>query len=165
MAVARVKCLFCEQYFDRNKIPNVKIGNRYAHKECYDAQSEETLQNKKDEGQFFSFVKKIYGTDYNYKMIETQAKRMMKDYGYTWSGMAGTLYWFYIINKGSIEDGNGGIGIIPYVYDEAKKYFERIARVEESNKMVKNMREPVCFSIQSPRAWQRPPQLLNLDDD
>ena len=44
--------------------------------------------------------------------------------GMTYKGMNSTLIYFYDIKKNSTKGSNEGIGIIPYVYEEAKKYFE-----------------------------------------
>ena len=44
--------------------------------------------------------------------------------GMTFKGMTHTLVYFYEIKKNSIEKSNDGIGIIPYVYDEARKFYE-----------------------------------------
>jgi hypothetical protein len=79
--------------------------------------------------------------------------------------MAGTLHWFYDINHGSKEEGYGGVGIIPYVYDQAKEYYATLSTAEEKNKDVTMLRDSVIFNIQSPRAWQRPPHLLDLGEE
>ena len=71
----------------------------------------------------------------------------MEEYGYTWSGMAGTLHWFYDINHGSVEAGNGGVGIIPFVYNQAKDYYTTLAKAEEKNKNAKVKRDSVIFNI------------------
>lgn len=159
--MARVKCFFCGEYFDREKEPCVKVKERrYAHQACFNNQDAQLIQEEKDKDMFYKYVKHIYGANYNYMMINKQAESFIKEYGYTWSGMAGTLHWFYDINHGSVEDGHGGVGIIPYVYDQAKEYYLTISKAEEKNKEVKELRAPVFFSIQSPRVWHRPPQLL-----
>lgn len=161
----KVKCYFCNAIFDADKEEHVKVNaRRYAHKSCAENQNKEILQEQKDKDLFYEYVKKIYGKNYNFMLINKQAENFIKQYGYTWSGMAGTLHWFYDINHGSIEEGHGGIGIIPYVYDQAKEYFLTISKAEVANKEIKEVRTPVIFNIQSPRAWQRPPHLLDLED-
>lgn len=97
-------------------------------------------------------------------LINTQATEYMQLYNYTWSGMTKCLQWFYFINHGSIEEGHGGIGIIPYIYDEVREYYYNLYLTEQENKKKQNLRAPVFFNIQSPRAWQRPPHLLDLDE-
>ena len=98
-------------------------------------------------------------------MINKQATNFINEYGYTWSGMTKSLQWFFIINHGSKEKGNEGIGILPFIYDKAKEYYYNIYLAELKNKEVKEMRQVVDFDIQSPRAWQRPPHLLDLEDN
>lgn len=110
-------------------------------------------------------VKSIYGKNYNYQLINTQANNMIQEYGYTWSGMTGCLHWFYNINHGSLEEGNGGIGIIPFIYEQCKEYYQNIYKAKAENDKKQLMREPVEFNIQSPRAWQRPPHLLDLEEN
>ena len=109
-------------------------------------------------------IKSIYGSNYNYLLINGQATSYIEQYGYTWSGMTGCLHWFYNINHGNIEEGKGGIGIIPYIYDDVKKYYQNIYKAQEKNKHIDELRQVVNFNIQSPRAWQRPPHLLDLDE-
>ena len=158
-----VKCLICGKTFDRDKEPWVKPRtNRYAHKTCVNS---DKLQSITDEDQFFQMVKSIYGKDYNYIMIHQQAINYINQYGYTWSGMTGCLHWFYNINHGSIEEGHGGIGIIPFIYEDVKKYYQNIYQSQEINKK-KKIRAPVYnITIQSPKIYKQPPHLLNLGDE
>lgn len=163
--MAKVKCIFCEKMFDREKEECVKIGRRYAHLNCAEAQDPSLIQEKKDRETFYEVVKSIYGEDYNFLKIDKQATDYIKQYGYTWSGMTGCLHWFYNIKHGSLEDGHGGIGIIPFIYDECRKYYQELYKAQEKNKNVIKLREQINFNIQSPRAWERPPHLLDLGDE
>lgn len=53
--------------------------------------------------------------------------------GRTYSGIQGSLYYFYEI-KGNIPTTDGSaLGIVDYVYDEAKDYFAEIAKRDEYN--------------------------------
>lgn len=160
-----VKCLFCGKSFDRDKEPFVKVGaRRYAHKACAGGQ-EEVLQEEKDKDQFYKCVKSIYGTDYNYMMINKQALSYINDYGYTWSGMTGCLHWFYNINHGSLEEGHGGIGIIPYIYDNVKKYYQQRYLTENKNKNKKMRKQVIEFNIVPPKPIKPTPRLLDLGDE
>lgn len=159
------KCFYCGQRFDRDKVPFVKVGERrYAHLSC-SGEDPEALKQQQEKDAFYQVVKSIYGKNYNYMLINTQAEEYIQKYNYTWSGMKGCLHWFYNIQHGSLEDSNGGIGIIPYIYDEVKEYYQGIYRTQEVNKKKKMKRPPVQFNIQSPRAWQQPPHLLDLEDN
>lgn len=110
-------------------------------------------------------VKQIYGKEYNFMLINKQAENFMKTYGYTWSGMTGCLHWFYNINHGSLEEGNGGIGIIPYIYEDVKKYYQQLYKAKELNKNKTKKTNTIVFNIPSPRSWQEPPHLLNMEDE
>ena len=161
----KVKCFFCGQTFDREKEPCVKVNSRrYAHLSCAESQDSSLLQEQKDKDTFYEMVKSIYGKDYNFVMINKQATNFIKQYGYTWSGMTGCLHWFYNINHGSLEEGNGGIGIIPFIYEDVKKYYQDIYKAQERNKKMNVQAQVINFNIQSPRVWQQPPHLLDMGD-
>lgn len=163
--MAKVKCPFCQQTFDREKEPFIKIGRRYAHLSCAEAQDKNILEEEKNKEKFFQLVKTIYGSNYNFMMINKQANNFIKQYNYTWSGMTKSLYWFYIINHGSLEESNGGIGIIPYVYDKAKDYYYNQYITQEKNKNKKYSEIILEFNIQPPKKQYRLPHLLNLGDE
>lgn len=69
--------------------------------------------------------------DYAYKLFNNKlnpaAYRLMDRYikkGYTWLGMLRSLEWFYVIKKNGITKAKNNIGIIPYVYDDAQKFYD-----------------------------------------
>lgn len=157
-----VKCLNCGKQFDANVIPYVKIGTRYAHKSCSNS---EIAKTEKEKDAFFQTIKSIYGPKYNYMLINTQAEGYIQQYGYTWSGMRACLHWFYNINHGSLEEGNGGVGIIPFIYDQVRDYYTKLYKTQEKNKNEKLRRPVIEFNIQSPKSYQRPPQLLDLEEE
>lgn len=80
--------------------------------------------------------------------------------------MLKSLKWFYEIQGGNKDSSNGRIGIIPYIYEDAKKYYYNLYIAQQKNKDVKNYtlvtKEIV---ISSPRAYVAPPKLFDLGDD
>ena len=160
--MAIVKCLFCEERFDREKEPCVKIGRRYAHKKCAEQEDPKLVNDEQEKEQFYQIVKSIFGPHYNFVLINKQAKEYIKQYHYTWSGMAACLHWFYNINHNNPDDGNGGIGIIPYIYEQVKEYYKQIYEAQKRNKTTSIKREVLNFNIQSPRANWKPPQLIDF---
>lgn len=166
MAKAMVKCLYCGEKFDRNSEPNVKIGRRYAHKKCYEAQSDETLKAEKDKHDFFEYIKEIYGSDYNFVSISKQAESYIKQYNFTYSGMLKSLKWFYEVKGNSKESSNGRIGIIPYIYEDAKRYYYNLYLAQQRNKDITEYRLEVKeIMIASPRMFSTPPKLFDLGGD
>ena len=82
-------------------------------------------------------IKELYSPNKpNWNLITAQIKKY-KDDGMTYLGMYYTLTFFFIIEKNDITKGKG-IGIIPYKYEIARKYYERndnlytkVAKTEE----------------------------------
>lgn len=161
-----VKCIVCGERFDRDKIPFKQVAARkYAHLACVESEDSQKAQEEIDKDKFFQMVKSIYGPTYNYMLINKQATNFIQQYGYTWSGMTGCLHWFYNINHGSLEEGHGGVGIIPFIYEDVKKYYQNIYKSQQENEKREARAQVVTFSIQSPRAWQQPPRLLDLGEE
>lgn len=48
--------------------------------------------------------------------------------GYSWIGIVRTMEWFYVVQKNSISKSNFNVGIVPYVYDKAQDYYEKLNR-------------------------------------
>ena len=162
--MAIVKCPYCEKQFDREKEPYIKIGRRYIHQKCAKG-NEKDLQRDIEKEHFYEKVKEIYGKDYNFILINSQAESYIKQYNYTWSGMTACLHWFYDINHGNLEEGHGGIGIIPFIYDTVKEYYYKLYSTQKKNKNKQLRKQVINFNIQSPRAWKQPPRLLDFEGE
>lgn len=166
MAKAMVKCLYCGEQFDRLTEPAIKIGRRYAHKKCYEAQDPEDIKNQKDKTDFFEYIKEIYGSDYNYISISKQAENYIKQYNFTYGGMLKTLKWFYEVKHADKESSNGRIGIIPYIYEDAKKYYYALYLAQQRNKDVQGYTLEVKeVVIGRPRVLPMQPKLFDLGDE
>lgn len=166
MAKAWVKCLYCGEKFDRLSEPNIKIGRRYAHKKCYEAQDDKDIKAQQDKHEFFEYIKTIYGEDYNYISISKQAESFIKQYNFTYSGMLKSLKWWYEVKGNSKESANGRIGIIPYIYNDAKKYYYNLYLAQQRNKDIEGYKLEVKeIVIASPRIFIAPPKLFDLGGD
>lgn len=58
----------------------------------------------------------------------------MKQYNYTYSGMLKALVYFYEVKKNDVSKANDGIGIIPYIYNDAYNYYYTLWLAKEANK-------------------------------
>ena len=168
-----VKCPYCEKQFDRNdpSISFIKVGRRYAHTACYEEHENNKTQEDRDYEALYKYIKELLGTDFNFKKIQRQLeeyKTMIDVEGntYTYSGMLATLKWFYEISKGSKEEAKGGIGIIPFVYQDAKKYYYNLYLAQEKNKHIKNYNAAVEeITIPAPSYDQGRPHLWFEEED
>lgn len=120
-----VVCAICKQKFDRDKYPAVLVSSRrYAHAACAGALSAEETKKEKDRKELEEYIITLFNLDHMDGRITLQIQKYLKDHpDYTYSGIHRTLKYFYEIKKNPIEKANGGIGIVPWVYEEAKRYY------------------------------------------
>lgn len=164
MAKALVKCPVCGEMFDRNSIPNIKIGRRYFHTKCHEEREKNLTQEDRDEIALYEYVKQLYGKNYNYILVKKQVESFHKA-GYSYHGMRLSLKWFYEIKHHSTEDSNG-IGIIPYVFNDAKKYYYNLYLAQQANSNIKNYKAATrIITVPRPTTYVRPPHMWDLDKE
>lgn len=136
MAKHIVKCFYCGETFDANVEPNAKVrSNRYAHQSCIDNRQEQTITQEERELQDLeNFIKQLFNYDTLPLFVQKQIQQFRVNKNYSYSAIHKTLYYFFIVRGNSIERSNGGIGIVPYVIDEAKKYYQAMANIQEINR-------------------------------
>jgi hypothetical protein len=136
-----VKCSICGETFDRDKIQAVKTGaRRYAHATC-DPNNKDLVpllikEEDKDLKALKDCINKIYGKSANWILINKQIKDFQKDYNYSLSGILKTLLWFYEIKGNSPEKSNGGIGIVPFAYNDAFNYYYNLFVAQSQNENI-----------------------------
>lgn len=171
MAISYVKCPYCEKLFGRKpeeeNITWVKVSaRRYAHKDCYDKEDKKLHKQEQEIDEFYEFIKTLFGPGYNFMMIDKQLKNMMKDHpNYTISGIQKTLNWFYNIQHHNVKDSNGGIGIVPFVYNDALQYYYKLYNANKKNQvLMKEETKVESFTIASPRI-QKKKQKFSFEED
>ena len=89
------------------------------------------------------------------------------EYGYTFDLKTGKQLSITDVVKGNSKEGsNGGIGIIPYIYEDAKKYYYNLYLAQQRNKDVEGYRITVKeIVIASPRMYVAPPKMFDLGDE
>lgn len=136
--MAKVKCPLCQLTFDRDKCEFVRVKNRYYHKVCYDRMEEEKTEEQKSKEELENYIMKMFNTTFVNARIRQQIKRMREEYNYSYTGILKSLVYFYEIKRNSIEKANGGIGIVPYIYEDARNYYYNLytAQMRNENKVV-----------------------------
>lgn len=167
-----VKCTVCGESFDRDKIQAVKSGaRRYAHYTCLPEGELVPLPNAvvdQDLVDLENYIKNLLGDDYNPARVKKQIKDYKNEYNYSYSGMLKALVWFYEIKGNSIEKANGGIGILPFVYQDAYNYYyslylaQLVNEEKDVNQYKTKVREIV---IKSPSVAGKPIRLFDLGED
>ena len=119
------KCLYCNKMIDLDidDAFKVGVGTRWAHKECY-----EKYFSADDQwiDKLYAVLKVAFG-NYDFQKIERQRISYIKQ-GLTNKDIYNALNYWYIVKNKSIEKANGGIGIVPYIYEDANEYFKSIEK-------------------------------------
>lgn len=128
----KITCCYCKEIFSKKENPDyIMISkSRFCHKKCYEL---EQIRPKTDAEKLDAYLQNLYDQDYVPPNIQRQIKKFIEDYDYTYGGILGTLvYWFDV--KHNPPKANT-IGIVPYIYQEAKEYFTRLAKIQKSNEI------------------------------
>lgn len=134
MAKHIVKCPICNQQFDASVEPYVMINaRRYAHKACAETAEQSKTKEQKDKELLESYIKSLFGISSISPKIRKQIDTFHKDKNYSYSGMYKSLKYHFEIKKGSIEKANGGIGIIPFVWNDALIYWRALWEAQQQN--------------------------------
>ena len=93
-----VKCIYCKAVFDRDKEPFVQISDRrYAHKSCAEKNQIEKTKKELDYEALVNYIENLFGIGYVSAKVAKQIKDYRETYNYTYSGMLGTLvYWYEV---------------------------------------------------------------------
>lgn len=103
------------------------------HEECYNKKNKEKSQNEIEYEDLQNYIKKLFNTTYVNKKIITQIKDYREQYSYTYTGIKSTLIWWFELQHHSIEEANGGIGIVPFVYTQAEAYYRGLYEAQNIN--------------------------------
>ena len=164
-----VKCSVCGEKFDRDKTQAVKSGaRRYAHHRCMPDGELVPLTNPVDDDLLAleNYVSNLFGELYNPAKIKKQIKDYKENYGYSYSGMLKTLIWWYEIKGNSKDKAQGGIGIIPFVYQDASRYYYSLYLAQIANNNTESVKINCKeITIQSPEVVKKIKKLFNNGED
>ena len=115
---------------------------------------------------------KLFNTDYVYARIQKQIKEFMDKYGYTYSGIHKALIYYYEVKGNSIEKANGGIGIIPYIYQNAFNYYYSIWEAQQKQENISDAKsleayipKVIKITIPVPQRQERTRKLFSFLDE
>lgn len=165
--MAIVKCRYCGIQFDREKEEAEEITNRHwMHAECAKKYKASKTQDELDYEQLENYIKKLFKTPYVSAKIKKQISNYRAEYNYTYTGILKTLEWWFEIRGSNIQKANDGIGIVPYVYQEAHDYYYTLWLAQTANKLqdIQNYEiKAQKIEIPPPIPLKREIKLFNLD--
>lgn len=114
-------CPFCKKKVvkkEGHRLP----GGWYAHEECFlvEEQREKTPEEKLD-----LYIMTLYDVPFVPPAMKKLIEKYRTEYLYTYTGMLSSLKYWYEIKKTPF-DNKKGIGIIPYIYQDAYDYYHAI---------------------------------------
>ena len=123
----QVKCPSCKQSFPKST--TIEHGKRYYCQPCYEKKSQPKPRTDWDD--LYDTIKRYYGavTPVMFKQLKTY--REDKAYQFTDTGMRLTLIYYHEILGRPVMDDHRTLGIIPYIYEDAKNYYSEIFRLSE----------------------------------
>lgn len=151
-----VICSICQKRFDRDKLPFKQTSaRRYAHLECAVADENTRKQDDVDKEELEKYIMKLLKEDYISPKVRKQMNTFIEEYKFTYSGMRKALIYFYEVKHNDPSKANGGIGIIPYCYRQAREYYYSLwlAQVRNEDKVI-NEYVPQVREVRIP-----PPQI------
>lgn len=128
----KVKCPVCSKLNDKEY--TIEKGRKYYCPECLRKQQKQA-DNYKD---LIGYICYLYDISAPTGRMVQQIKSYSEEYGYTYYGMKKCLEYFYELEEREAPDVNEvGLGIIPYVYDEAKRFY---GTIKANNKDMKQLK-------------------------
>lgn len=122
----QMKCPRCDDTVTKHKAIHHTNG-RYYHQVCFD----EWRNTADTRGQLISYVMELYEVKQPTGVMLMQIKRFHEEFNYKYKGMELSLRYFYEILGNKVRDGDG-LGIIPYIYEEATEQYMRQIEIDKS---------------------------------
>lgn len=163
-----VKCPICGKDFDRDKIPNRQMGRRYAHIECWARKESMKTQDEKDRESLEEYIMNLFGLNVISPKIKKQIDTYHNEYNYTYTGIKKALIYQFEVKKGDLKQANGGIGIVPYVYDQARNYYYQIWLAQQRNEnkvLIDYIPKVVKICIDNPQRQPKKRDLFSFLDE
>ena len=107
-------------------------NNKKICKDCVAKQGKEKTEEEKEKEELYEYLKLLFQKTTIPESWNVFIEKQRKN-GKTYSGMQGSLYYFYELKGNAVSYENSAIGIIEYIYDEAKDYFRELNQVNEKN--------------------------------
>lgn len=149
-----VTCIYCKKPMSKKDSDCVMVSNgKYAHQACKEL---EDNREKTDKELLEEYIKELFQISYIDPRVKNQIKKFVEEFNYSYSGIRKALIYHYEIKGGDKSKANGGIGIVPYVYDHAYQYYYNLWLAQEKNKNINVEKyEPKVIEITIPRPQRK----------
>ncbi|ARC58807.1 hypothetical protein P5637_06965 [Bacillus paralicheniformis] len=136
----RVKCPYCETYLDKDDA--IPYKKRYYHQNCFNTWKMEAEHRK----ELIKYICELYKIDAPTGMMLKQIKEFQEEYKYKLKGIKLTLRYFHETLGNPVREGDG-LGIVPFIYEEAKADYLQKKAIEESVEEAKKHKQKESIVI------------------
>ena len=161
-------CFWCNKALDKTEdttIPMPELPNRWVHKACAEKHPENDFEK------LMIYIIQLYKLKDNYipQKYRKQLNQYEQEYEFTYSGMLKALKYWYEIKHHPL-DTTRGVGIIPYIYKEAREYYYALYIAQLQNESITDYEEykpkDIVVKIKPPQRQIEKRQLFTfLDED
>jgi hypothetical protein len=132
-----VICPYCKLKFDADKEEYIKPNSqRYAHKKCYEEACANQKKEETDRDKVIEYIRQLFGNQNINPRVWKQLKQYTEEYHYTYKGILNALIYAFEVRKNDVSKARGGVGIVPYVYQDANQYFTDIEKSNQKNEEI-----------------------------
>lgn len=121
----QVKCAYCENKVDKEEAHVYKKKNY--HEKCFQIWEQEKI----DYENLKTYICELHRLDFPTGVMLKQIKNYKEENLYKYRGMELALRYFYETLDNKVRQGDG-IGIIPYVYEDAKLHYIKQQNIKKS---------------------------------
>lgn len=101
---------------------------------------------------------------FNYNKVRKQIDSYTKELNLTYDQLAKVVIYWYDIKQSDPSKAGGGIGIVPYIYEEALSYWDKKEDIQEIARKVEPYQKPQTEQMLAPRPRIVKPKTLKLFD-
>lgn len=97
------------------------------------SEEDKKTKDELDKEALEEYIMKLFNDSYINPRIRKQIKQYKDEYNFTYSGIHKALVYFYDVKGNSIEKAKGGIGIVPFIYQDAYNYYFSLWQAQQKN--------------------------------
>ena len=162
-----VYCAYCGKEIFYNE-PIKKTSGKIYHHQCYLKFCDEKFDNSQkatsSKQQLYDYICKLFNITEITPMLNAQIIKMTKDGGLTYNGIYLSLVYFFKIknNKPTLDT---GIGIVPYIYNEAKEFFLKEKELErQAKQFFANKQEEITLQVRPKQTTVQQLKQISIED-
>lgn len=127
IAGKKPKCPECEYQIDKDIEEHIVHSKKTYHVQCF----KQFERRKEDRSDLHNYICELYRIDFPTVYMLKQIKDFQTEYNYTLKGIHLALVYFHEVKEHPID--GKGIGIVPYIYTEARNYYIKLSEVNQHN--------------------------------